>query len=242
MEVIRMALGAAPNSTMQRHPNSTTAPPANAGKGVMWRTGTEKYIFLVTDEDSDCPVYDVNRFFQGATAQCTTPGFIDSDNDGTYEPTKSIASNAAWPALPNPWQQDTMATANAIVRYQAHMTLFVKPSNGRTVPQFGDPTNATQVQSADFSLFNRSATLSRLIAANLSTSLQAITLNMSTAYDLRIFNTLDILSPNVVDNVFAAIINTIRSDCFGRKRDALDDNNDKDEALQRERKRQAACR
>lgn len=238
-----MALGAAPNSTMQRHPLSTTAPPANSGKGVMWRTGTEKYVFLVTDEDSDCPVYDVNRFFQGATVQCTTPGYISSDNDGSYQPTQSIASNAAWPALPNPWVQETVATASAIARYQAHVTLFVKPSNGRTVPQFGDPTNATQVQSADFSLFDRNATLSRLIAANLSTSLQAITLNTSKTYDVRIFNTQDILSPNVVDNVFASIVNSIRSDCFGRKRDALDDdNNDEHEASQRERKRQASCR
>lgn len=213
-----MALGQAPNSTFIRHPQSKTVLLANAGKGVLWRNGAERYVFLVTDEDSDCPYYDTNRFFSGVIAQCTTPGFVMSDNDGTYEPTKTIASNSAWPGLPNPWQQDTAATATAIVTTQAHVTLFVKPTSGRTNPQFGDATNASQVARADFSAFNRSATLAKQIAAGYANSLQALVLADANAYPLRLFDTRDILSANVVDNVFAEIVNSIKSNCFGRRK------------------------
>ena len=233
-----MALGQAPNSTLQRHPMSKTVLQANQGKGVLWRPGAERYLFLVTDEDSDCPFYDVNRFFSGTTSQCTTPGFVKSDNDGTYEPTKTIASNAAWPDLPNPWQQDTVAAANAIVATQARVTLFVKPTNGRSNAQFGDPTNATQVQNADFSGFDRNATLAKQLAA-FPRSLQAILLANSKAYPLRLFDTRAIVSPNVVDNVFTEIVNTLKSSCFGRrKRDII---GDPSYEFPLSRKRQTGC-
>jgi hypothetical protein len=219
-EAIRMALGKAKNNTFIRHPRSQTA---LLSGGITWRMGAERYIFLVTDEDSDCPFYDINRYFDGPTQQCTTPGFVNSDNDGTYQPTKFFTSDAAWPNLPNPWQQEVVDTAKAIYEGRGHVSMFVKPTNGRTRPQFGDPSFAVQVQNTDFSNFSAAGTLALLRSSGLNNSLQALTLALqlndsAVADDLRIFDTRNITSPNVVDNFFKEVAKTIVNACFGRKR------------------------
>jgi hypothetical protein len=219
-EAIRMVLGRAKNNTFIRHPMSQTA---LLSGGITWRMGAERYIFLVTDEDSDCPFYDVNRYFDGPTQQCTTPGFIGSDNDGTYQPTKFFGSDSAWPNLPNPWQQEVVDTAKAIYDGRGHVSMFVKPTNGRTRPQFGDPSFAVQVQNIDFSNFSAAGTLALLRSSGLNNSLQALTLALQindplVADDLRIFDTRNITSPNVVDNFFKEVAKTIVNACFGRKR------------------------
>jgi hypothetical protein len=220
-EALRMVLGKAANNTFARHPESQTA--KEFGKGLPFRPGAERYVFLVTDEDNDCPFHDVNRYFDGPTQQCTTPGFVVSDNDGTYQPTRFFTNNAAWPTVPNPWQKEVVATARAIYDSRAHVSIFCNPANGRTLPQFGNPALAFQAMNADFSNFSAPQTLSRLVAGNFSRSLQALTLELqladsAVADDMRLFDVRNITSPNVVDNFFKEVAKTIVSACFGKKR------------------------
>lgn len=220
-EALRMVLGKAANNTFARHPQSMTA--LNRGTGLMFRPGAERYVFLVTDEDNDCPFHDSNRFFDGPTQQCTTPGYIVSDNDGSYQPTRTIANNAAWPPLPNPWQKEIVATAQAIFDARAHVSIFCNPANGRTLPQFGNPAFSVQSMGADFSNFSATTTLANLRRDNLTNSLQALTLALqlastAVADDLRLFDVRNITSPNVVDNFFKEVAKTIVNACFGRKR------------------------
>jgi hypothetical protein len=221
-EALRMVLGKAKNNTFIRHPRSQTA---LLSGGIVWRPGAERYVFLVTDEDSDCPFYDINRYFDGPTQQCTTPGYINSDNDGTYQPTKFFTTDAAWPALPNPWQQEVVDTAKAIYEARGHVSMFVKPTNGRTRPQFGDPSFSSQVMGLDFSNFSANGTLAALRANGWGNSLQALTLALqlndsAVADDVRLFDTRNITSPNVVDNFFKEVAKTIVNACFGRKRES----------------------
>ena len=222
-EALRMVLGRAENNTFSRHPQTKTAP--LTGAGINWRPAAEKYVFLVTDEDSDCPYYDVNRFSSTVWPydQCSGPGHIVSDNDKSYQPTRFVENNTVWPIDKMPWALESTATADAIVSTGAHVSIFARPTNGLTLGQIGDPTNRTQVQKLDFSDFNPQATLDRLRSNGYGRSLQAqvlqAQLNLGVPADMRLFDTNAILSPNVVDNFFKEVVRSIKSACFGRKRD-----------------------
>ena len=137
-----MVLGKAANNNFLRHPRSKTANFAQLGAKapLTFRVGADRFLFLVTDEDSDCPTWDQNRFMTGTRLQCTGPGYEASDNDRTMEASSSFASNNDFPAgETNAWAKECAETARAIASTKAHLSAFVKPQVGVTIGQWGDP-------------------------------------------------------------------------------------------------------
>ncbi len=109
LEAIRMALGAAPNSTL-----ATNNLDAYTGDGTLdYRSDARKNLILVTDEDSDRPFYAANRF----TGQTTN------------EPPSAL--NAAW-------QAEVDATAQAVIDNDAFVNMLINRGDSPSRSQYGD--------------------------------------------------------------------------------------------------------
>lgn len=213
-------LGTAANSNFARHPQSKTANFQKYGAHgpLTWRPGADRYVFLVTDEDSDCPFFDANRFYTNGKLQCTGPGNVVSDNDRTMEAANNFNGNSDFPGgETNAWAHEVSDLVKAIVSTKAHISAFVKPQVGITVGQWGDPR--LQSQNADFSNYNAAATAQAQRNAGWSNSLMVRAFTADSTADVRIFDTNDITSKSgSIDNFFVEIAKKIVNPCFGRKR------------------------
>jgi hypothetical protein len=162
------------NSAVNNNLDSTYT----GGSGsLIFRSNCKKKIILITDEDSDYSYFTENRF----------PGQITTDPPSPFpvEPT-------------NGWVQELNATADALITHNASLYLFMsKEYHGREIPQYSD--YALQVQNADYSGFNSSATLSNLTANGLGGCLQAELLQAGRT--ARVVDIMQIDNPDVVKNV-----------------------------------------
>jgi hypothetical protein len=169
-EAIRMILNSAVNNNLNRT--------YTGGSGsLVFRTNCKKRIILITDEDSDYAYFTENRF----------PGQI------TTEPPSPFPVDPA-----DGWVQELNATAGALISNNASLYIFMsKEYHGKEIPQYGD--YAMQIQNADYSGFNSSATLSTLTAQGLGGCLQARMLQAGRT--ARVTDILQIDNPDVVKNV-----------------------------------------
>jgi hypothetical protein len=191
-EAIRMALGEAKYNVFD-HKNV-------GGSGVLkLRPEARKFIMLLTDEDSDAPLYPGNFEW----------GFSSAD----YGPT-------SWPSYTTgKWAEELKATITALVATDATIYMFVDPGQGVSRKQFGDPK--CDIANADFSNFDRQATIDCLTNSALSLSLVGGVL--SRGKTARVFNVLDIAKPGFVNNFFTDAVRTVAK-CQMRKRQQADPN------------------
>ncbi len=171
LETIRIVLGEAVDKTL------VNGPAVSSGYRFAFRSGAGKNLILVTDEDSDRPYFEFNRFA----------------GQDTEEPPTTLTAD---------WQSEVDAAAGAAINSGASISQIVNRSDYPSRNQFGDP--ALQVQDPDFSNFNPVATLNQLIANGLGTCLQAQLLNENLA--ARCFNIYDIESPGVIYNLMISTI------------------------------------
>jgi hypothetical protein len=187
-EAIRMSLGEA-NYNVFDHKNI-------GGTGrLKLRPEARKFIMLLTDEDSDAPLYPAN--FQW--------GFSSDD----YGP-------SGWPSYTSgKYAEELKATIAALVANDATIYMFVDPGQGVSRKQFGDPK--CDVSNSDFSNFDRQATIDCLNNNALGLSLVGGVL--SRGKTARVFNVLDIAKPGFVNNFFTDAVRTVAK-CQLRKRQA----------------------
>ncbi|MGE3171372.1 MAG: VWA domain-containing protein [Planctomycetota bacterium] len=133
LEVIRMALG------------ETPAP--LPGGPISFRPATLKNLILVTDEDSDQPVFVADRL----------PGQTSTQPPNPWSTT-------------NDWQREVDNTAAAVLRYDCHLNMMVRSLNGRTLWQYGTPTVTALFADGRY---DREGTLQNLQTRGLTQNLQA---------------------------------------------------------------------
>jgi hypothetical protein len=169
-EVIRMVLNSAVNNNLDRT--------YTGGSGsLVFRSNCKKKIILITDEDSDIPYYTENRFPGQTTTEPPGP-FPTEPGDG--------------------WVQELNATSDALITHNASLYIFMsKEYHGQEISQYGD--YALQVQNADYSGFNSSATLSTLTANGLGGCLQARLLQAGRT--ARVTDIMQMSNPDVIENV-----------------------------------------
>ncbi len=171
LETIRIVLGGAVDKTL------VNGPAVSSGYQFAFRTRARRSLILVTDEDSDRPYFEFNRFA----------------GQDTEEPPTILTAD---------WQSEVDAAATAAINSGAFISQIVNRNDYPSKNQFGDPT--LQVHNTDFSNFNPTATLNNLIANGLERCLQAQLLAAN--LKARCFDIYDIESPGVIYNLMLSTI------------------------------------
>ena len=167
-EAVRIVLSSAVNNTLIRTNVGGSGP-------LVFREDAQKAIILITDENSDQPYYASNRYSGQTTMEPPNP-FPTSPADG--------------------WVIELVVTANALINNDASIYLVINHNDAPSAYQFGHPY--MQIQDADFSNFDATATLNQLIANGYSGCLQAKLLQAEKT--ARVINILDIADPGVAEN------------------------------------------
>lgn len=171
LEAIRIILENAVDNTL------VTGPNIPSGYEFAFRERARKSLILLTDEDSDRPYFEFNRF-------------IGQDAE---EPPDILTAQ---------WQAEVDATANAATNNNAFISMMVNRTDNPSKHQYGDSN--LQVQDPDFSNFNPNMTLQSLLNAGLGNCLQARLLDSNLIS--RCFSILDVDSPGAVCNIMLTTI------------------------------------
>jgi len=171
LEAIRIVLDGAVDNTLVNGPNVA------CGYAFAFREQARKNLILLTDEDSDRPYFEFNRF----TGQ------------GTEEPPDILTAQ---------WQAEVNATADAAVNNDAFISMMVDISDNPSKFQYSDP--GLQVQDPDFSNFDPAMTLQSLINAGLGDCLQAQLLDADLTS--RCFDIFYVDTPGAVYNLMLTTI------------------------------------
>ena len=163
-EAIRMVLGGAQRNVFERHPLSKSANLEGPGQ---FRPNAQKFIILLTNEDSDCGYFEENKLVDtslgsgsgGLGRQCPA-----GSSSGGFEDTRMnppipfpLQRTGGWQDL---WLEELKITADAVVASGAMVNMFVREAEGSSARQYGPPSFA--VQSSDFSGFDANRTLQLL--------------------------------------------------------------------------------
>ena len=172
LEVIRIVLDSAVDNTLVNGPN------VPSGYEFAFRERARKSLILLTDEDSDRPYFEFNRF----TGQ------------DTEEPPDMF--------LPAQWQAEVDAAADAAVNNDVFISMIVNRNDIPSKYQYGDSN--LQVQDPDFSNFNPVMTLQHLVSNGLGNCLQAQLLDAGLTS--RCFDILYVDTPGAVYNLMLTTI------------------------------------
>ncbi len=167
-EAVRIVLNSAVNNTLIRTNVGGSGP-------LVFRENAQKAIILITDEDSDQPYYAANRYPDQTTMEPPYP-FPTSPTNG--------------------WFKEVVDTANAVINNDASIYLAINHNDTPSAYQFGHPY--LQIQDADFSNFDATATLNQLIVNGYSECLQAKLLQAGKT--ARVINILDFANPGIAEN------------------------------------------
>ena len=229
LEAIRMAYGAAPESTFPAPYAHTHTPNNTAVSGNLeWRPLARRLVIICTDEDSDRPYLSANKAIY--------PGMSSTNPPSTWTYTQDPSdSSGAWASE----LADTMDVLTAWsdvepVLPKTAVYGFCNPGNGKSKQQFGDTGCDTATGADGFSGFDANATLACLESRGYADSLNGKML--AAGLSSRFFN-INLLndpsqSETVVKNFFDEVVRSVAV-CESRKRK-------RSEPVERTGKRQVA--
>lgn len=188
LEAIRMALGGAGQNELANN--------NIAGDGLLdFRSDARINLILATDEDSDTPFHEANRFGNQAATDF-------NDRSPRVGP-----GDAEW----DDWQAEIDATAEAVIGNQAYLNMLINRRDFPTRAQYGD--HAADVSDPDLLNFDPDATLANLLAdVRTANSLQAQVLGSDLDLVARTFDVAGANDPDFVDNFFSAKLQEVVED------------------------------
>jgi hypothetical protein len=214
LEAIRMAYGAAPQSTFPA-PYAHVYTPNNTrvSGNLVWRPYARRLVIICTDEDSDRPYLSENKAIYPGMSSTNPP------STWTYTQDPNDSSGA--------WASELADTMDVLTAWSDQVPIlpktavygFCNPGNGKSKQQFGDTSCDTATGADGFSGFDADATLACLVEKGYADSLEGKMLAAglsSRMFDIRLLDDPE-EAQSVVENFFDEVVRNVAS-CNAKKR------------------------